>query len=82
MVHARYRSPRVAVGTTFALTVRSRSGSGSPTTAPSSYMGPGVGGWMAAGLIYLGYLYRKHSRRITEVGLVHLDEPTAEEVPV
>jgi len=37
---------------------------------------------MVAGLIYLGYLYRKHPRRITEVGLVHLDAPTAEEVPV
>lgn len=53
-----------------------------PLTAPSSYMGPGVGAWMVAGLIYLGYLYRKHPRRITEVGLVHLDAPTAEEVPV
>jgi amino acid transporter len=52
-------------------------------TAPSSYMGPGVGGWMVAGLIYLGYLYRKHPERITEVGLVHLDAPAAEEeVPV
>ena len=52
-----------------------------PLTAPSSYMGPGVGGWMFAGVIYLGYLYRRHPQRITEVGLVHLDEPTAEEVP-
>ncbi len=47
-------------------------------TAPSSYMGPGIAGWMFAGLIYLVYLYRKHPRRITEVGLVHLDEPAAE----
>jgi hypothetical protein len=42
-------------------------------------MGPGVGGWMVVGLIYLGYLYRKHPERITEVGLVHLDAPAAEE---
>jgi amino acid transporter len=54
-----------------------------PLTAPSSYMGPGVGGWMVAGLIYLVYLYRKHPQRIAEVGLVHLDAPAEEEeVPV
>jgi amino acid transporter len=44
-----------------------------PLTPPSSYMGPGVAGWMAAGVIYLVYLYRRHPTRITEVGLVHLD---------
>jgi amino acid transporter len=52
-----------------------------PLTPPSSYMGPGVAGFMVAGVIYLGYLYAKHPRRVTEVGLVHLDEPTAEPVP-
>jgi amino acid transporter len=48
-----------------------------PLTAPSSYMGAGVAGWMVAGLIYLLYLYRKHPQRVTEVGLVHIDEPVA-----
>ena len=28
------------------------------------------------GLIYLGYLYARHPQRVTEVGLVHLEEPT------
>jgi amino acid transporter len=46
-----------------------------PLTPPSSYMGPGVAGFMVIGVIYLGYLRVKHPRRITEVGLVHLDEP-------
>jgi amino acid transporter len=46
-----------------------------PLTAPSSYMGPGVAGWMIAGLAYLLYLYARHPARVTEVGLVHLDDP-------
>lgn len=46
-----------------------------PLTPPSSYMGPGVAGFMLAGVIYLGYLYARHPRRVAEVGLVHLDEP-------
>jgi amino acid transporter len=50
-----------------------------PLTPPSSYMGPGVGGFMVVGLIYLIYLYARHPRRVTEVGLVHLDEPGARE---
>jgi amino acid transporter len=50
-----------------------------PLTPPSSYMGPGVAGFMVVGVIYLGYLYAKHPRRVTEVGLVHLDEPAAPE---
>jgi len=41
--------------------------------APYSYMGPGVGGFMIIGVIYLIYLYRRHPRRVVEVGLVHLD---------
>jgi len=45
-----------------------------PLSAPSSYMGPGVAGFMVLGIIYLGYLYAKHPRTVTEVGLVHLDE--------
>jgi amino acid transporter len=48
-----------------------------PLTPPSSYMGPGVAGFMVLGIIYLGYLYAKHPRTITEVGLVHLDEPAS-----
>ncbi len=45
--------------------------------APASYMGPGVAGFMVLGIIYLGYLYAKHPRTVTEVGLVHLDEPAS-----
>ena len=45
-----------------------------PLTPPASYMGPGVAGFMVVGLAYLGYLYARHPR-VTEVGLVHLDEP-------
>jgi hypothetical protein len=36
-------------------------------------MGPGVAGFMILGVIYLIYLYRRHPRRVVEVGLVHLD---------
>ena len=50
-----------------------------PLTPPSSYMGPGVAGFMAAGVVYLVYLYARHPERVTEVGLVHIDEPV---VPV
>ena len=46
-----------------------------PLAPPASYMGPGVGGFMLVGVAYLGYLYARHPRRVTEVGLVHLDEP-------
>jgi hypothetical protein len=31
---------------------------------------------MLVGVAYLGYLYARHPRRVTEVGLVHLDEPS------
>jgi amino acid transporter len=44
-----------------------------PLTPPISYMGPGVAGFMIIGVIYLIYLYRRHPRRVVEVGLVHLD---------
>jgi len=46
-----------------------------PLTPPASYMGPGVAGFMAVGVLSLGYLYARHPQRVTEVGLVHLDEP-------
>ena len=49
----------------------------SPLTPPYSYMGPGVAGFMALGVLYLLYLYARHPRRVTEVGLVHLDEEPA-----
>jgi amino acid transporter len=48
-----------------------------PLAAPSSYMGPGVAGFMLLGIIYLWYLYAKDPRTVTEVGLVHLDEPAS-----
>jgi hypothetical protein len=41
-------------------------------------MGPGVAGWMIVGVAYLLYLYARHPSRVTEVGLVHLDEPVEE----
>ena len=44
-----------------------------PLPTPLSYMGPGVGGWMIIGLVYLIFLYARHKQRVTEVGLVHLD---------
>ena len=44
-----------------------------PLPPPYSYMGPGVAGFMIIGVIYLIYLYRRHPRRVVEVGLVHLD---------
>ena len=50
-----------------------------PLAAPASYMGPGVAGWMVVGLLYLVYLYRRHPSRVTEVGLVHLDDAAIEE---
>jgi amino acid transporter len=46
-----------------------------PLTAPSSYMAPGVAGFMVVGVIYLVYLYVRDPRRVTEVGLVHIDVP-------
>ena len=55
--------------------LRGRASSVVPLAPPASYMGPGVGGFMLVGVTYLGYLYAKHPRRVTEVGLVHLDEP-------
>ena len=45
-----------------------------PLAPPASYMGPGVAGFMVVGVIYLIYLYRRHPSRVTEVGLVHLDD--------
>jgi amino acid transporter len=48
-----------------------------PLTPPVSYMGPGVAAWMLAGLGYLIYLCMCDPRRITEVGLIHLDAAPA-----
>jgi amino acid transporter len=48
-----------------------------PLTPPVSYMGPGVAGWMVVGVIYLCFLYARDPRRVTEVGLVHIEaEPS------
>ena len=44
-----------------------------PLAPPLSYMGPGVGGFMVVGVIYMIYLYRTNPGRVTDVGLVHLD---------
>jgi hypothetical protein len=49
-----------------------------PLAAPASYMGPGVAGWMVVGIGYLVFLYRRHPERVTEVGLVHLDDAEIE----
>jgi amino acid transporter len=49
-----------------------------PLAAPASYMGPGVAGWMVVGIGYLIFLYRRHPERVTEVGLVHLDDAEIE----
>ena len=38
------------------------------------YLAPGVGGWMILGVICLIYVYVRDPRRVTEVGLVHLDD--------
>jgi amino acid transporter len=46
-----------------------------PLSPPVSYMGPAVAVWMVLGVIYLVYLYRTTPERVTQVGLVHLDEP-------
>jgi amino acid transporter len=45
-----------------------------PLAPPVSYMGPAVAVWMILGVVYLVYLYRTTPQRVTEVGLVHLDE--------
>lgn len=44
-------------------------------TAPVSYAGPVVGVWMAAGVVVLLVLLRRHPERIAETARVHLDEP-------
>jgi amino acid transporter len=52
----------------------------SPLPAPLSYMGPAVAIWMVLGIIYLIVLYATNPRRVTEVGLIHIDAPAAEKV--
>jgi amino acid transporter len=44
-----------------------------PLSAPYWYMGPGVGGFMLIGVIYLIYLYQRDPERVSQVGMVHLD---------
>jgi purine-cytosine permease-like protein len=50
-----------------------------PLSPPVSYMGAGVGGWMVLGVLYLIYLRFHDPRRVTEVGLVHLEEEPAQD---
>lgn len=42
-------------------------------TAPVSYAGPVVGVWMAAGVVVLLLLIRRHPERLAETARVHLD---------
>jgi len=44
-------------------------------TAPVSYAGPVVGVWMAAGVVVLLVLMRRHPERIAETARVHLEDP-------
>ncbi|MFB7495763.1 APC family permease [Streptomyces sp. NPDC056161] len=46
-------------------------------TAPVSYAGPVVGVWMAAGVVVLVILIRRHPERIADTARVHLDEPVS-----
>lgn len=46
-------------------------------TAPVSYAGPVVGIWMAAGVVVLLVLLRRHPERIADTARVHLDEPVS-----
>jgi amino acid transporter len=43
-------------------------------TAPVSYAGPVVGIWMAAGVVVLLVLMRRHPERIAETARVHVDD--------
>ncbi|NUR00818.1 MAG: APC family permease [Streptomyces sp.] len=45
-------------------------------TAPVSYAGPIVAVWMAAGVVVLLVLMRRHPERISETARVHLDAPS------
>ncbi|MEV8565321.1 hypothetical protein AB0436_06985 [Streptomyces sp. NPDC051322] len=46
----------------------------SKLSAPVSYAGPIVGGWMLLGVVALAVLTRRHPERLAETGRVHLDE--------
>jgi amino acid transporter len=50
-------------------------------TAPVSYAGPIVGVWMAAGVVVLVILVRRHPDRIADTARVHLDEPVSFDPP-
>jgi amino acid transporter len=51
-----------------------------PLVKPYSYMGPAVAVWMGLGVVFLIVLYIVNPRRVTEVGLVHIDAPADERV--
>jgi amino acid transporter len=46
----------------------------SPLTPPISYMAYGIGGFMAVGVLYLAFLWRRNRRSVIDVGLVHLED--------
>ncbi len=45
-----------------------------PLAPPTSYMAPGVAGFMVLGVIYMIYLYMTNPGKVKDVGLVHLVE--------
>ncbi|MFJ8531773.1 APC family permease [Streptomyces sp. NPDC093591] len=53
----------------------------SELTAPVSYAGSVVGVWMAAGVVVLVVLIRRHPGRIAETARVHLDDPSPTGLP-
>jgi amino acid transporter len=53
----------------------------SPLTPPISYMAYGIGGFMAMGVLYLVFLWRRNRRGVIDVGLVHLEEAPDQQAP-
>lgn len=45
-----------------------------PLPKPLSYAGPAVGVWVLLGLVYLGYLYARHPKRIVETRRVFIPD--------
>jgi hypothetical protein len=43
-------------------------------------MGAAVAVWIVIGVIYMVYLYLRDPQRVTDVGLIHIDESPAETV--
>jgi amino acid transporter len=51
-------------------------------TAPLSYAGPIVGGWMLIGVAYLAYLYAREPGRVKETGRIFVGEEALEQQSV